>query len=152
MGSLEVMVKSMLDLRQLETFAPKKLPSCPPPDRERGSTSSLQEPPVGLESGVQQREKYEFCLSPALPLLQQLFEDRAQRHRRWLSSHASRGIKGSEGAGLYPEEDEDERGPQHRWVTAGDDDDPEGEQCHCNPSFNLSSPVSPPCHTSVITW
>ncbi|KAM8832217.1 mitogen-activated protein kinase-binding protein 1-like isoform 2-T2 [Spinachia spinachia] len=37
MGPLELMVKSMLDLRQLETFAPKK------GRRERQSTSSLQE-------------------------------------------------------------------------------------------------------------
>uniref|UniRef100_G3PG79 Mitogen-activated protein kinase binding protein 1 n=1 Tax=Gasterosteus aculeatus TaxID=69293 RepID=G3PG79_GASAC len=37
MAPLELMVKSMLDLRQLETFAPKKRP------RERQSTSSLQE-------------------------------------------------------------------------------------------------------------
>lgn len=48
MGSLEVMVKSMMDLRQLETFAHKKNPSCPPHDRERQSTSSLQEPQVRM--------------------------------------------------------------------------------------------------------
>uniref|UniRef100_A0AAX7SIN5 Mitogen-activated protein kinase binding protein 1 n=1 Tax=Astatotilapia calliptera TaxID=8154 RepID=A0AAX7SIN5_ASTCA len=46
MGSLEVMVKSMLDLTQLETFAPKKNPSCPPHDRERQSSLGLQEPVV----------------------------------------------------------------------------------------------------------
>ena len=46
MGSLELMVKSMLDLRQLETFAHKKNSNSPPHDRERQSTSSLQEPMV----------------------------------------------------------------------------------------------------------
>lgn len=40
------MVKSMLDLRQLETFSNKKAPNCPPHDRERQSSSSLQESPV----------------------------------------------------------------------------------------------------------
>lgn len=47
MGSLEVMVKSMLDLRQLETFAHKK--NSPSHDRERQSTSSLQEPMVCMD-------------------------------------------------------------------------------------------------------
>lgn len=46
MGSLELMVKSMLDLRQLETFAHKKKPNCLTYDRERQSASSLQEPMV----------------------------------------------------------------------------------------------------------
>ncbi|KAM9339134.1 mitogen-activated protein kinase-binding protein 1-like [Symphorus nematophorus] len=86
MGSLEVMVKSMLDLRQLETFGHKKNPSCPPHDRERQSTSSLQEP---------------------------MLEDRAKRYRPrphadWLSSHPSKGIRGTDGAVLYPEENEDD--------------------------------------------
>ncbi|XP_019124215.2 mitogen-activated protein kinase-binding protein 1 [Larimichthys crocea] len=86
MGSLEVMVKSMLDLRQLETFAHKKTPNFPPHDRERQSTSSLQEPMLQLE-------------------------ERAKRHRPWthtdwLSSHPSKGIRGTDGAVLYPEENE----------------------------------------------
>ncbi|XP_059212335.1 mitogen-activated protein kinase-binding protein 1-like [Centropristis striata] len=79
MGSLDLMVKSMLDLRQLETFAPKKIPAH---DRERQSSSSLQEP---------------------------VSEERAKRHRPWphadwLSSHPSKGIRGADGAVLYPEE------------------------------------------------
>nr|XP_046229931.1 mitogen-activated protein kinase-binding protein 1-like isoform X3 [Scatophagus argus] len=87
MGSLEVMVKSMLDLRQLETFAHKKNPNCHPHDRVRQSTSSLQEPTMQLE-------------------------DRAKRHRPWphadwLSSHPSKGIRGTDGAVLYPEENMD---------------------------------------------
>ncbi|KAI3364429.1 hypothetical protein L3Q82_011222 [Scortum barcoo] len=84
MGSLEVMVKSILDLRQLETFAHKKNPNYFPHDRERQSTSSLQEPMLQLEG-------------------------RAKRHRPWphadwLSSHPSKGIRGADGAVLYPEE------------------------------------------------
>ncbi|XP_073349163.1 mitogen-activated protein kinase-binding protein 1-like [Pagrus major] len=90
MGSLEVMVKSMMDLRQLETFAPKKNPNCPPQ-----STSSLQEPDV----------MYHF--------LQLQLEERAKRHRlSWLSSHPSKGTRGTDGAVLYPEEHEDETSPQ----------------------------------------
>ncbi|XP_068564393.1 mitogen-activated protein kinase-binding protein 1-like [Cebidichthys violaceus] len=86
MGSLELMVKSMLDLRQLETFAPKKNPNCSPHDRERRSTSNLHEPSLQLE-------------------------ERAKRHRPrphadWLSSHPSKGIRGTDGAVLYPEESE----------------------------------------------
>ncbi|XP_076612469.1 mitogen-activated protein kinase-binding protein 1-like isoform X2 [Chaetodon auriga] len=92
MGSLEVMVKSMMDLRQLETFAHMKNPNCPPPDRERQSTFSLQEPVLHLE-------------------------ERAKRHRPWphtdwLSSHPSKGIRGTDGAVLYPEENKDETSPQ----------------------------------------
>ncbi|XP_042245978.1 mitogen-activated protein kinase-binding protein 1-like isoform X3 [Thunnus maccoyii] len=90
MGSLELIVKSMMDLRQLETFAHKKNPNCPPYDRERQSMSSLQDP------------------------MQQL-EERAKRHRPWphadwLSSHTSKGIKGTDGIVLYPEENEDDTG------------------------------------------
>ncbi|XP_039981468.1 mitogen-activated protein kinase-binding protein 1-like [Xiphias gladius] len=86
MGSLELMVKSMLDLRQLETFAHKKNQNCPPHDSKRQSTSSLQEP---------------------------MLEERAKRHRPWphtdwLSSNPSKGIKGTDGAVLYPEENEDD--------------------------------------------
>ncbi|XP_074471852.1 mitogen-activated protein kinase-binding protein 1-like isoform X1 [Sebastes fasciatus] len=86
MGSVELKVKSMLDLRQLETFAPKKTPNCSPHDRERRSMFSLQE-----------------------SVLQS--EERAKRHRPWphadwLSSHPSKGIRGADGAVLYPEDDE----------------------------------------------
>ncbi|XP_067429482.1 mitogen-activated protein kinase-binding protein 1-like isoform X2 [Thunnus thynnus] len=89
MGSLELIVKSMMDLRQLETFAHKKNPNCPPYDRERQSMSSLQDP--------------------------MQLEERAKRHRPWphadwLSSHTSKGIKGTDGAVLYPEENEDDTG------------------------------------------
>ncbi|XP_034756679.1 mitogen-activated protein kinase-binding protein 1-like [Etheostoma cragini] len=85
MGSLELMVKSMLDLRQLETFAPKKTPSCSPHNKERWSKSSLQEP---------------------------VLEETAKRHRPWphadwlSSSHPSKGIMGADEAVLYPEENE----------------------------------------------
>ncbi|XP_054871641.1 mitogen-activated protein kinase-binding protein 1-like isoform X2 [Amphiprion ocellaris] len=91
MGSLELMVKSMLDLRQLETFAHKKSPSCPSHDRERVSTSSLEEPPQQLE-------------------------ERSRRHRAWpppdwMSSNTSKGIEGTDGAVLYPEQNEDDTSP-----------------------------------------
>ncbi|XP_061785028.1 mitogen-activated protein kinase-binding protein 1-like isoform X2 [Nerophis lumbriciformis] len=43
MGSLELMVKSMLDLRQLETFAPNKPADSNTRDRDRRSMSSLHE-------------------------------------------------------------------------------------------------------------
>lgn len=57
MGSLEVMVKSMMDLRQLETFANMKNPNCPPHDRERQSTSSLQEPMVCMDLYLRGRNR-----------------------------------------------------------------------------------------------
>ncbi|XP_035472971.2 mitogen-activated protein kinase-binding protein 1-like isoform X1 [Scophthalmus maximus] len=83
MGPLELMVKSMMDLRQLESFAHKKNPH----DRERQSTASLQEP------------------------MQQL-DERSKRHQPWphadwLSSHPSKGIKGNDGTVLFPEDIED---------------------------------------------
>nr|XP_043904300.1 mitogen-activated protein kinase-binding protein 1 isoform X2 [Solea senegalensis] len=84
MGSLKI--KSMLDLRQLETFAHK---NNPPHDRQtqRPSSSSLQE------------------------LLQQLDES-SQRHQPrsqadMLSSHPSKGIMGHDGAATFPEDNED---------------------------------------------
>ncbi|CAB1458681.1 unnamed protein product [Pleuronectes platessa] len=81
MGTLELMVKSMLDLRQLESLSHKKSP----PGLVRQSTSSLQDPEL---------------------------EERSKRHQAWphadwLSSPASKGIKGNDGAVLYPEDNED---------------------------------------------
>jgi len=57
MVSLELMVKSMLDLRQPETFGPKKKPNCSPRDRERRSTISLHEPAVRSGLDLQERVK-----------------------------------------------------------------------------------------------
>ncbi|KAM6915111.1 mitogen-activated protein kinase-binding protein 1-like [Xenentodon cancila] len=82
-GSLELMVKSMLDLRQLETFSHKKGPGFPSHDRERQSTSSLHEP-------VQQAED--------------------KSRRSWLTSPACRRIKGTDGPVLFPEENDDAMG------------------------------------------
>lgn len=128
MGSLELMVKSMLDLRQLETFAHKKNPNCPPYDRERQITSSLQEPVVRMDGCMSKREMSvlkqvqmcsasHLCSLPTHCLLQQQLEERAKRHRHrprpqadWLSSHTSKGIKGTDGAVVYPEENEDDTG------------------------------------------
>ncbi|XP_040016095.2 mitogen-activated protein kinase-binding protein 1-like isoform X2 [Gasterosteus aculeatus] len=81
MAPLELMVKSMLDLRQLETFAPKKRP------RERQSTSSLQEAAPHSEE------------RPAW--------HRARPRGDWLPWHPSEGIgRGDDGDVLYPEEGE----------------------------------------------
>lgn len=46
-------------------------------------------------------------------------EERARRHRAWphadwLSSHPSKGIRGTDGAVLYPEEHQDDAGPRGR--------------------------------------
>ncbi|KAK7907226.1 hypothetical protein WMY93_015838 [Mugilogobius chulae] len=67
MGSLELMVKSMLDLRQLETFGQKKSPSSPFQRRDRRSMSSLQDPPL---------------------------DERSRRRQAWLSH--SRSVSGAE--------------------------------------------------------
>ncbi|XP_010782453.1 mitogen-activated protein kinase-binding protein 1-like [Notothenia coriiceps] len=80
--ALELKVKSMLDLRHLESFSHKKNPNCSP-DRERGNTFSLQE-----------------------PMLQ--FEERAKRHRpwphaAWLPSNPSKGTGGADGGAPYCE-------------------------------------------------
>ncbi|XP_033931593.1 mitogen-activated protein kinase-binding protein 1-like [Pseudochaenichthys georgianus] len=80
--ALELKVKSMLDLRHLESFSHKKDPNCSP-DRERGNTFSLQEPMLQLE-------------------------ERAKRHRpwphaAWLPSHPSKGTRGADGGAPYCE-------------------------------------------------
>ncbi|KAI4801648.1 hypothetical protein KUCAC02_019528 [Chaenocephalus aceratus] len=80
--ALELKVKSMLDLRHLESFSHKKDPNCSP-DGERGNTSSLQEPMLQLE-------------------------ERAKRHRpwphaAWLPSHPSKGTRGADGGAPYCE-------------------------------------------------
>ncbi|XP_041832683.1 mitogen-activated protein kinase-binding protein 1-like [Melanotaenia boesemani] len=89
MGSLELMVKSMLDLRQLETFGHKKNSNCSSFDRERQSTISLHEPVQHLE-------------------------ERSRKHRPFLSSPTSRCNKGADGAVPFPEEPEDDTSPQDR--------------------------------------
>uniref|UniRef100_UPI003AAF42A3 mitogen-activated protein kinase-binding protein 1-like n=1 Tax=Centroberyx gerrardi TaxID=166262 RepID=UPI003AAF42A3 len=93
MGSLELMVKSMLDLRQLETFSHMKIPQTRPHDRDRRSTSSLQEPTV---CRLEERPK----------------KRRPWQNTDWLSSHTSKGTKGTDGAVLYPEGDKDSRSLQ----------------------------------------
>nr|XP_019947162.1 PREDICTED: mitogen-activated protein kinase-binding protein 1 [Paralichthys olivaceus] len=86
MGTLELMVKSMLDLRQLESFSHKKSPH----ETERQSTSSLQEPMVCMHQ-LEERSK----------------RHQAWPHADWLSSQTSKGIKGNDGAVLYPEDIKD---------------------------------------------
>ncbi|XP_062266679.1 mitogen-activated protein kinase-binding protein 1-like [Platichthys flesus] len=81
MGTLELMVKSMLDLRQLESLSHKKSP----PGPVRQSTSSL------LDPELEERSK----------------RHQAWPHADWLSSPASKGIKGNDGPVLYPEDNED---------------------------------------------
>ncbi|XP_068610167.1 mitogen-activated protein kinase-binding protein 1-like [Brachionichthys hirsutus] len=77
MGSLEVMVKSMLDRKQLEIYAQKKISTH---DRALQSTSSLQD---------------------------SMLEDRGKTHHLWLHSHRSKPIKGTDGIVQYPEESEE---------------------------------------------
>nr|XP_057912933.1 mitogen-activated protein kinase-binding protein 1-like isoform X2 [Doryrhamphus excisus] len=57
MGSLELMVKSMLDLRQLETFAPSKHADPHAGGADRHSTSCLQEPTQHLEERAKHRHR-----------------------------------------------------------------------------------------------
>ncbi|XP_068198768.1 mitogen-activated protein kinase-binding protein 1-like isoform X2 [Antennarius striatus] len=79
MSSLEVMVKSMLDLRQLEMYSQKRNSNFRCHDRQLQSTSSLQE---------------------------SMLEDGAKTHHLWLHSHPSKGIKGTDGIVLYPDENQ----------------------------------------------
>ncbi|XP_035990087.1 mitogen-activated protein kinase-binding protein 1 [Fundulus heteroclitus] len=85
-GSLELMVKSMLDLRQLETFGQKKNLNCAPHERERQSSSSLHE-------------------------AEQQLEERPRRRPAWPPSAASKCVKETDGPVLFPEESEDDRSP-----------------------------------------
>ncbi|XP_028295343.1 mitogen-activated protein kinase-binding protein 1-like isoform X2 [Gouania willdenowi] len=80
MGSLELMVKSMLDLRQLDTSVSKK-------DLHdvRGTSSSLQDP---LSSSEER---------PRRP--------QSRPHTAWLSSYLSKDMNGLDGGVLYPEDD-----------------------------------------------
>ncbi|KAK5606493.1 hypothetical protein CRENBAI_020100 [Crenichthys baileyi] len=86
-GSLELMVKSMLDLRQLETFGQKKNPNCPTHEREKQSSSSLQDPE------------------------EQQLEERCRRRPAWLQSATSNCVKEMDGSVLFPEEDKDDTSP-----------------------------------------
>ncbi|XP_047242986.1 mitogen-activated protein kinase-binding protein 1-like [Girardinichthys multiradiatus] len=86
-GSLELMVKSMLDLRQLETFGQKKTPNCPTHEREKQSSSSLQDPE------------------------EQQLEERCRRRPAWLQSATSKCVKEMDGSVLFPEEDKDDTSP-----------------------------------------
>ncbi|XP_029281921.1 LOW QUALITY PROTEIN: mitogen-activated protein kinase-binding protein 1-like [Cottoperca gobio] len=86
LGTQELKVKSMLDLRQLETFGPKKNPNCPPHDRDRRSTSSQQEPNLQLEERAKRSRRWP--------------------HAAWMSSHPSKDIRGTDGVVLYPKESE----------------------------------------------
>ncbi|XP_056150161.1 mitogen-activated protein kinase-binding protein 1-like [Lampris incognitus] len=83
MGSLELMVKSMLDLRQLDTSHKKGLHN-----KDVGSTSSLQEPLL-LEERAKKRWQWP--------------------QTDWLSSHISKGSKGADGAPLCTDRNEDNR-------------------------------------------
>uniref|UniRef100_A0A3P8UIG2 Mitogen-activated protein kinase-binding protein 1-like n=1 Tax=Cynoglossus semilaevis TaxID=244447 RepID=A0A3P8UIG2_CYNSE len=75
-----LMVKSMLDLRQLEAFSHRKN------HQERQSSSSLQEPVQPLEERSRRHQPWP--------------------HSGWLSSHPSKGIRGNHGVVLYPEDNE----------------------------------------------
>ncbi|XP_038141966.1 mitogen-activated protein kinase-binding protein 1-like [Cyprinodon tularosa] len=85
-GSLELMVKSMLDLRQLETFAQKKSTNYPTQERDRQSSSSFQD----LEYHV---------------------EERSRRRLAWLPSASSKCAKEMDRAVTFPEENEEDTSP-----------------------------------------
>ncbi|KAM3842569.1 LOW QUALITY PROTEIN: mitogen-activated protein kinase-binding protein 1-like [Diretmus argenteus] len=80
-GPLELMVKSMLDLRQLESFSHKS--NSRPHGRDTQSTSSLQDPTHHPEQRAKRRRPWP--------------------HPDWLSTHTSKGSKGTDGAALCPE-------------------------------------------------
>ncbi|KAK6295478.1 hypothetical protein J4Q44_G00347040 [Coregonus suidteri] len=95
MGSLELMVKSMLDLRQLEAFSitgssHKKGPASRLKARDAGSTSSLQGTSLDLEERVKRRQPQ-------------------PHYAAWLTPNANPnpdsdlGSQGSDGRVLYPE-------------------------------------------------
>ncbi|XP_053744246.1 mitogen-activated protein kinase-binding protein 1-like [Synchiropus splendidus] len=89
-GSMELVVKSMLDLRQLETFAHEKQP---PRDRETLSTFNLQE----AEQQQQQQEE----------------EEGEKKHRPWQHSSWTSQMKdsrGDDGIVLSPEGLKDDAG------------------------------------------
>ncbi|KAM4712862.1 mitogen-activated protein kinase-binding protein 1-like isoform 2-T2 [Anableps anableps] len=86
-GSLELMVKSMLDLRQLETFGQKKNLNCPIHERERQSSSSLQDPD------------------------EQQVEERSRRCPAWMPSATPNCVKETDGPVFFPEENEDDASP-----------------------------------------
>ncbi|XP_017157686.1 mitogen-activated protein kinase-binding protein 1-like isoform X2 [Poecilia reticulata] len=81
-GSLELMVKSMLDLRQLETFGQKKNLNFP-----TQSISSLHDPE------------------------EQQVEERSRRRLAWLPSATSNCAAPTDGPVFFPEENEDDTSP-----------------------------------------
>uniref|UniRef100_A0A087X9D8 Mitogen-activated protein kinase binding protein 1 n=1 Tax=Poecilia formosa TaxID=48698 RepID=A0A087X9D8_POEFO len=84
-GSLELMVKSMLDLRQLETFGQKKNLNFP-----TQSISSLHDPEVSREQQV---------------------EERSRRRLAWLPSATSNCAAATDGPVFFPEENKDNTSP-----------------------------------------
>lgn len=126
MGSLDVMVKSMMDLRQLETFAPRKSPTGSLHGRDRQSTSSLQEATVRVEptSEPVQKKKTKFAhlwfrssanCQPMSPVMCLQLDDGATRYRPWPladawlpSSPSSHSFAGTEETLLCCEDNEDD--------------------------------------------
>lgn len=90
------MVKSMLDLRQLETFGHKKNGSCH--DKESQVRTEPRQRGEGAAVCAQRRDDRHF-LQPA---------NRAKRHQPWSSLHSSKGIRDPDGAERYSEENEDD--------------------------------------------
>ncbi|XP_027895562.1 mitogen-activated protein kinase-binding protein 1-like isoform X2 [Xiphophorus couchianus] len=87
-GSLELMVKSMLDLRQLETFGQKKNLNCP-----TQSISGLHDPESNFHFQEQQ------------------VEERSRRHLAWLPLATSNCAAETAGPVFFPEENEDDTSP-----------------------------------------
>lgn len=108
MGSLEVMVKSMLDLRQLETFSHKKNGSFNEKERQSSPSQVCMEPRWREEGAVL------YC-ADAHRFLQ--LGNRAKRHQPWLSKHSSKVIRDHDGAAWYPEENPEDASLRGRYRT-----------------------------------
>lgn len=154
-GSLEVMVKSMLDLRQLETFSHKKNGSSHDKERQSAPTEVRMELRLGGEGAVCMR-----CRD-AHHLLQ--LGNRAKRHQPWLSLHSCKGTRNPDGAVWYSEEDKDGACLRGRYRTsllsapgftftatlAGKKT--ALDVCLC-PFSSWVSPLTHCCQTSAVRW
>lgn len=170
------MVKSMLDLRQLETFSHKKNPNCPPHDRERQSTPSLQEPMVCMDLCLRERNRSHACVIALLNHLCSLSaaavggesQEASALATRWLAVLTP--VQGHQGGRWSCAVPWGERG----WYKSTEQVNPcsvhavslKRSQGHCKRTkvlfyswFNVSlrpcSSLFPPLscfHTSVITW
>lgn len=109
-GSLEVMVKSMLDLRQLETFSHNKNGSSHNKERQSVPTEVRMELRLGGEGTVWMQ-----CCD-AHHFLQ--LGNRAKRHQPWLSLYSCKDIRNPDGAVWNSEENKDDASLRGRYRTS----------------------------------